>query len=106
MIDSLQAISEPTRFAILQLVRNSEMSAGEVAGHFKGISRPAVSQHLGVLKKAGLINERRKGTSRIYRLRPEGFESLKALLENFWDPKLDKLKAAAEKEERKKRRKP
>jgi DNA-binding transcriptional ArsR family regulator len=105
MIDSLQAISEPTRLAILQLVRNSEMSAGEVAGHFKGISRPAVSQHLGVLKKAGLINERRKGTSRIYRLRPEGFESLKTLLENFWDPRLEKLKAVAEKEERKKRRK-
>jgi DNA-binding transcriptional ArsR family regulator len=105
MIDTLQAISEPTRFAILQLVRNSEMSAGEVAGHFKGITRPAVSQHLGVLKKAGLIIERRKGTSRIYRLRPEGFESLKTLLENFWDPRLEKLKVAAEKEERKKRRK-
>ncbi len=105
MIDSLQAISEPTRLAILQLVRNSELSAGEVAGHFKGITRPAVSQHLGVLKKAGLINERRKGTSRIYSLRPEGFESLKALLENFWDPRLEKLKVAAEKEERKKRRK-
>lgn len=105
MIDTLQAISEPTRLAILQLVRSSEMSAGEVAGHFKRISRPAVSQHLGVLKKAGLISESRKGTSRIYRLRPEGFASLKTLLENFWDPKLEKLKAVAEKEENKKRRK-
>jgi len=105
MIDTLQAISEPTRLAILQLVRSSEMSAGEVAGHFKRISRPAVSQHLGVLKKAGLIKESRKGTSRIYRLRPEGFASLKTLLENFWDPKLEKLKVAVEKEENKKRRK-
>jgi DNA-binding transcriptional ArsR family regulator len=86
-------------------MRNAELSAGEVAGHFKEISRPAVSQHLRVLKKAGLIAERRQGTSRIYRLRPEGFESLKALLENFWDSRLEKLKTAAEKEERKKRKK-
>ena len=105
MIDPLQAIAEPNRLSILQLMRNAELSAGEVAGHFKEISRPAVSQHLRVLKKAGLIAERRQGTSRIYRLRPEGFESLKALLENFWDSRLEKLKTAAEKEERKKRKK-
>ncbi|MBT3366672.1 MAG: winged helix-turn-helix transcriptional regulator [Nitrospina sp.] len=105
MIDTLQAIAEPNRLSILQLMRNAELSAGEVAGHFKEISRPAVSQHLRVLKKAGLIAERRQGTSRIYRLRPEGFESLKALLENFWDSRLEKLKTAAEKEERKKRKK-
>ena len=101
MIDTLQAIAEPNRLSILQLMRNAELSAGEVAGHFKEISRPAVSQHLRVLQKAG----RRQGTSRIYRLRPEGFESLKALLENFWDSRLEKLKTAAEKEERKKRKK-
>ncbi len=81
------------------------MSAGEVADHFKGITRPAVSQHLGVLKKSGLISERRDGTRRIYHLRPEGFDSIKALLESFWDPKLEKLKIAAEREEKKKRRK-
>ena len=104
MIDTLQAIAEPNRLSILQLMRNAELSAGEVAGHFKEISRPAVSQHLRVLKKAGLIAERRQGTSRIYRLRPEGFESLKALLENFWDSRLEKLKTAAEKEERKKKK--
>jgi DNA-binding transcriptional ArsR family regulator len=88
MINFLQAISEPNRFAILQLVRNSEMSAGEVSSYFTRISRSAVSQHLGVLKKAGLINARRKGTSRIYSLRPEGFVPLKVLLESFWDPRL------------------
>ena len=61
MIDTLQAIAEPNRLSILQLMRNAELSAGEVAGHFKEISRPAVSQHLRVLKKAGLIAERRQG---------------------------------------------
>jgi len=99
-------MAEPTRFAILQLVQRSEMSAGDIAGNFKGVTRPAVSQHLGVLKKAGLLIERRDGTRRIYRLSPEGFEPIKALLENFWDPRLEKLKTAAEKEEKKKRRKP
>lgn len=101
----MQALAEPTRLNILQLVQKTEMSAGDVARHFQGISRPAVSQHLGVLKKAGLINERRVGTSRLYRIRPEGFGSLKSLLESFWDPRLEKLKTAAEKEERQKRRK-
>lgn len=104
MINSLQAIAEPTRFAILQLVHKSEMSAGDIAGNFMAITRPAVSQHIGILKKAGLITERRIGTRRIYRLNPEGFGLIKTLLENFWEPRLEKLKIAAEKEERKKRR--
>ncbi|GJL80056.1 MAG: transcriptional regulator [Nitrospinaceae bacterium] len=104
MFETIQAMAEPTRFAILQMVRRSEMSAGEIAGRFKGITRPAVSQHLGVLKKAGLLSERRQGTRRLYSLRPEGFASLKALLEDFWDPRLMKLKAAAEKNETTKRR--
>lgn len=104
MFETIQAIAEPTRFAILRMMRGSEMSAGEIAGQFNEISRPAVSQHLGVLKKAGLLQERREGTSRIYSLRPEGFAPLKALLEDFWDPRLMKLKAAAEKDESKRRR--
>jgi DNA-binding transcriptional ArsR family regulator len=66
------------------------MSSGDIAANFRGISRPAVSQHLSILKKAGLITERRKGTSRIYRLRSEGFEPIKALLTSFWDSKLEK----------------
>ena len=100
MIESIQAMSEPTRFAILQMVRKSEMSAGEIARNFKGITRPAVSQHIGVLKKAGLLYERRAGTRRIYSIHHQGFEKVKALLEDFWDPRLEKLKAAAEKEEK------
>ncbi|HIK58914.1 MAG TPA: ArsR family transcriptional regulator [Nitrospinaceae bacterium] len=90
MLTALRSIAEPTRFAILQLVRHTEMSSGDIAANFRGISRPAVSQHLSILKKAGLITERRKGTSRIYRLRSEGFEPIKALLTSFWDSKLEK----------------
>jgi DNA-binding transcriptional ArsR family regulator len=104
MFEIIQAMAEPTRFAILKMVHNSEMSAGEIARQFKGITRPAVSQHLGVLKNAGLISQRREGTRRIYMLRPEGFAKLKALLEDFWDPRLKKLKEAAEKSQAKSRR--
>ena len=106
MFETIQALAEPNRFAILQLLQKQELPAGKIAENFKGITRPAVSQHLGVLKNAGLISERREGTSRIYRVQPEGFSKLKTLLEDFWDPKLEKLKMAAEKEEKKKRGKP
>jgi len=105
MLEAIQAIAEPTRFKILRMIRWEEMSAGEIAGRFKNITRPAVSQHLGVLRKAGLISERRAGTSRMYSLRPEGFAELKVLLEDFWDPRLAKLKALAEKDEKQRRRK-
>lgn len=102
MFETIQAMAEPTRLAILKMVRRNEMPAGQIAGKFKGITRPAVSQHLRVLKDAGLVSERREGTRRIYRLRPEGFAPLKALLEDFWDSKLERLKAAAEKLEKRK----
>jgi DNA-binding transcriptional ArsR family regulator len=102
MFETIQAMAEPTRFAILQMVRRREMPAGEIAGKFKTITRPAVSQHLRVLKDAGLVTERRQGTRRLYSLRPEGFGPLRALLEDFWDSKLDRLKAAAEKQEKRK----
>ncbi len=99
----IQAMAEPTRLEILKMVRHHEMPAGEIAANFKGITRPAVSQHLRVLKDAGLVAERRQGTSRLYRLRPDGFAPLKALLEDFWDSKLERLKAAAEKQENEKK---
>jgi len=104
MFKTIQALAEPNRFAILQLLQKSELSAGKIAENFKSITRPAVSQHLSVLKNAGLIVERRAGTSRIYRVRAEGFSRLKTLLEGFWDPRLKKLKMIAEKEENRKRR--
>ncbi len=102
MFETMQAMAEPTRLAILQMVRRREMPAGAIAGKFKGITRPAVSQHLRVLKDAGLVTERREGTRRLYSLRPEGFAPLRALLEDFWDSKLERLKAAAEKQEKRK----
>jgi DNA-binding transcriptional ArsR family regulator len=98
---ALKAIAAPRRRQILTLVRDDELSAGEIASHFD-VSRPAVSQHLNVLKEAGLVNERRNGTRRLYRARPEGLAGLKDFLEEFWDPRLDTLKREAEKEERKK----
>ena len=95
---ALKAIAAPRRRQILTLVRDGELSAGEIAGHFD-VTRPAVSQHLNVLKEAGLVTERRNGTRRLYRARPEGLAQLKAFLEEFWDQRLDALKAEAETEE-------
>ena len=66
---ALKAIAEPRRRQILTLVRDEELSAGEIAAQFD-VSRPAVSQHLAVLKEAGLVDERRNGTRRMYRARP------------------------------------
>jgi DNA-binding transcriptional ArsR family regulator len=95
---ALKAIAAPRRRQILTLVRDGELSAGEIAGHFD-VTRPAVSQHLNVLKEAGLVTERRNGTRRLYRARPEGLAQLKAFLEEFWEERLDALKAEAEQEE-------
>jgi DNA-binding transcriptional ArsR family regulator len=102
MEPALKAIAEPRRRAILQLVRDEELSAGEIASHFD-VTRPAVSQHLTVLKEAGLVRERRNGTRRLYRARPEGLAELRAFLEEFWNAKLDTLKRDAEREEKRKR---
>jgi DNA-binding transcriptional ArsR family regulator len=99
---ALKAIAEPNRRRILTLVRNKELTAGEIASHFE-VSRPAVSQHLAVLKEAGLVHERRNGTRRLYSVRPEGFNEVKSFLEGFWDEKLEALKREAEQEERRKR---
>ena len=99
---ALKALAEPHRRRILTLVRDEELTAGEIASHFD-VSRPAVSQHLTVLKEAGLVHERRNGTRRLYSVRPEGLTDVKAFLEAFWDEKLQALKREAEREERKKR---
>src|SRR6476619_3600135 len=98
---ALRAIAAPHRRQILRLVWDRELSAGEIAGHFD-VTRPAVSQHLAVLREAGLLSERRNGTRRLYRARPEGLAELKEFLEEFWDERLSALKREAEKEERKK----
>jgi DNA-binding transcriptional ArsR family regulator len=98
---ALKAIAAPRRRQILRLVRVDELSAGEIASNFD-VTRPAVSQHLNVLKEAGLVSERRNGTRRLYRARPEGLAELRDFLEEFWDVRLEALKREAEKEERKK----
>jgi DNA-binding transcriptional ArsR family regulator len=97
----LKAIAAPHRRQILSLVRDDELSAGEIAAHFD-VTRPAVSQHLTVLKEAGLVDERRNGTRRLYRARPEGLLPISEFLEEFWDERLEALKREAELEERKK----
>lgn len=98
---ALNAIAAPRRRQILSLVRDEELSAGDIAAHFD-VTRPAVSQHLTVLKEARLVSERRNGTRRLYRARPEGLAELKKFLDDFWDARLEALKHEAEREERKK----
>ena len=95
---ALRAIAEPHRRQILRLVWDRELSAGEIAGHFD-VTRPAVSQHLAVLREAGLLSERRKGTRRLYRARPEGLADLKAFLDEFWGERLEALKREIEAQE-------
>ena len=96
---ALHAIAEPRRREILRLVRDEPLTAGAIAGHFE-VSRPAISQHLAVLRAAGLVVERRDGTRRWYQARPDGVRELRVWLETFWDDGLTRLAAAAEQEER------
>src|SRR5215471_8749147 len=99
---TIQAIGDPTRFEILCLIRGRELAAGEIADHF-AVTRPAISHHLGVLRKAGLLRERRAGTKRLYRISPEAVDELRSFIEGFWEPRLRRLKRAAEAIERSKR---
>ena len=98
----MKAIAEPRRRRILELVRGGELSAGEIAAHFD-VTRPAISQHLGVLKEAGLVSERRSGTHRLYLARPEGLRDLQLFLDGFWDERLGVLRREAERKEATKR---
>jgi DNA-binding transcriptional ArsR family regulator len=91
----LHALAEPRRLAILRLVHSRELAAGEISRHFS-TTRPAISQHLRVLTDAGLLTQRRDGTRRLYRVRPEAFQRLRSFLDFFWEDKLAQLKAAAE----------
>lgn len=91
------AIADPTRRRVLELVRDRELAAGEIAGEFS-ISRPAVSRHLRVLRGAGLVSERREGRLRLYRADPAPLEELRGWLEAYWSGRLAALKALAEEE--------
>ncbi|MGH2398734.1 MAG: ArsR/SmtB family transcription factor [bacterium] len=99
----LKAIAEPRRRAILRLVWNREMPAGSIAARFD-VTRPAISQHLRILKRSGLLSERREGTRRLYRARQEGVRDLREYLEEFWEAGLRRLKLEAEAAERRLRR--
>jgi DNA-binding transcriptional ArsR family regulator len=99
MVDLVaRALAEPRRREILIRVRDAELSAGEIAAGFD-VSRPAVSQHLAVLREAGLLSERRQGTSRLYRARPEGLAGLRDFMDEFWTDRLERLRLAAELEQ-------
>jgi DNA-binding transcriptional ArsR family regulator len=91
----LRALAGPRRRQILELVRERELSAGEIAAHFT-VTRPAVSQHLAVLRDAGLVAERRAGTRRFYRADASGLVGLKQFVDRFWAVGLDQLKHEAE----------
>ncbi|WP_345411563.1 metalloregulator ArsR/SmtB family transcription factor [Actinomycetospora chlora] len=92
---ALRALVEPRRRAILRLVAHDELSAGEIASTFD-VTRPAISQHLTVLKDAGLLVERREGTRRLYRARSEGLDGLRAFLEDLWASSLDTARRLVE----------
>jgi DNA-binding transcriptional ArsR family regulator len=99
---ALKAIAEPRRQEILRLVWSQERAAGEIAHHFR-VSRPAISKHLRILKEAGLLEERRVGTQRLYRARPEGLSDARRFLESFWDEGLAAIKRSAEDDARRRR---
>src|SRR3954447_723623 len=93
--DGFTALADPTRRAIFERVAERPRAVGELAGEVP-VSRPAVSQHLKVLKQAGLVVDRQVGTRRIYELDPEGLGALRAYLDRFWDTALAAFKTAVE----------
>jgi DNA-binding transcriptional ArsR family regulator len=91
----LRALADPNRRRILRLVRGEGLAAGEVAEHFE-MTQQAVSLHLKVLRRAGLLVERRQGAKRIYSLDPEPLDQIRALLDDLWPDALDRLKRVVE----------
>ncbi|PYV80850.1 MAG: hypothetical protein DMG93_17535 [Acidobacteria bacterium] len=97
---AFNALSDPTRRAVLDLLRGGMRPAGEIAGSFT-VSRPAISKHLGILRRAHLVEERREGRHRLYQLNPEPLKAVDSWLEQyrtFWTASLNNLKAFVEAE--------
>ena len=92
---AIAALADPTRREVFERLRAGPRAVGDLARDLP-VSRPAVSQHLRVLKEAGLVTERRDGTRRLYRVDPHGLVELRAYFERFWDEALANFKAAAE----------
>lgn len=90
----LDALGDPTRRAVLELVRSRERPVVDIARHLP-VSRPAVSQHLRVLKDAGLVRDRQDGNRRLYSVDPRGLAALRDYLERFWDTSLAAFAEAA-----------
>src|SRR5260370_35271477 len=95
--ETLRALAEPRGRAILRLVAGEELAAGEIAAAFE-VTRTAISQHLAVLKNAGVLAERRDGTRRLYRARPEGLAGLRQFLDEMWASSLDTARRLVESE--------
>ena len=102
---ALKALAEPRRRAILRLVWSQELPATDIADRFGDVSRPAISQHLAVLKDAQLVTERRQGTRRLYRADPGTMAELRAFLDDYWTSGLERLRDVAEAEEIRKQHK-
>jgi DNA-binding transcriptional ArsR family regulator len=96
---ALEALGDATRREIMEQLRRGPLPAGQIASALP-VSRPAVSQHLRVLKEAGLVTERRDGTRRIYGVEPKAIADLRAYFDSFWEQALAGFKAAAEREGR------
>ncbi|MGH9092415.1 MAG: ArsR/SmtB family transcription factor [Acidimicrobiales bacterium] len=96
MDTALKALAEPRRRAILRLVWDEELAASAIAAHFEEVTRSAVSQHLGVLRGARLVQERRDGTRRLYRADHGEMARLRRFLDDFWTTSLGRLRDAAE----------
>jgi DNA-binding transcriptional ArsR family regulator len=101
-MEVFDAVAQPKRREILRLLAGRELSAGEIASHFS-VTQPAISQHLKVLKEVGLLSERREGTRRVLSVRAEGLEDLHNFLAEVLPTRLERLKGAAEQEERSER---
>lgn len=98
MTNALAALAEPMRQAIVERLAGRPMSVGELATELP-VTRPAVSQHLKILKEAKLVRDRADGTRRIYSIDPAGLGAIRAWLDRFWDPALASYVEAAEREE-------
>ena len=97
-VEAFQALADPTRHAIFERLKGGPLAVGELASEFP-VSRPAVSQHLKVLKAAGLVSERRSGTRRLYRIEPQGVWALRESIDRLWEDALEAFRIAVEREE-------
>jgi DNA-binding transcriptional ArsR family regulator len=100
---ALDALGDPTRRAVFKRLRAGPRSVGEIAAGLD-VTRPAVSQHLRVLKTAKLVTDRAEGTRRLYAVNLPGLESVRSWLDGFWNETLDAFKQAAEREAAKERK--